>query len=85
MILNTEQAKRIIKRDIWRSYKKCPYCKKEIDAKDFENMNVGLIKSKLSTIYYHPECYEKSLHENMRHDIEVCFWDEFHENYIEED
>ena len=81
MILNTEQAKRIFKKDIYRSYKKCPYCMRGID----ENMNVGLVKSKLSNIYYHPECYEKSLHENMRHNIEVVFWDEFHEDYIEED
>ena len=88
MLLSLEQARRIFRRDQFRENKKCPFCNQSIIARDYEDRNIGYIKTKLNEVYYHIECYEKrkaSFKENRKNNIEVFVFDEFHENYIEED
>ncbi len=90
MIIDIDSAIRFHKRksSIYKDYKRCPFCNQSIIARDYEDKNIGYIKTKLNEVYYHIECYEKkkaSYKENRKNNIEVAFWNEFHENYIEED
>lgn len=53
MIIDEKQAIRKLKRKLFRSYYKCPFCNREL----LVNEDIGYVKSKLSEVFFHNTCY----------------------------